>query len=346
MDLQRDFVQPVSMSQKSDFESLRDFVRDQMRMSHIYQPVMLRILFEQGGSATLEQIAKALLSYDRSQVEYYQLRTKNMVGKVLTQNGVVEPILQGRKVSGYRLAAEHLSDEERSTLLDLCDARLTAYMDKRGASLWDHRSIAEGYVPGSVRYEVLKRAKYRCELCGAHEDQAALHVDHIIPRARGGIDDITNFQALCVTCNTNKRDRDDTDFRAVLASYEHRDLGCLFCSLPPERIVAENTLCFAIRDAFPVTPLHTLIIPKRHVSDYFDLYQPELNAIQGMLSTQRTEIMQEDSSVTAFNVGVNAGRDAGQTTFHVHVHLIPRRQGDIAEPRGGVRGVIPSKQQY
>jgi diadenosine tetraphosphate (Ap4A) HIT family hydrolase len=193
---------------------------------------------------------------------------------------------------------------------------------------------------------VLKRARHRCELCGAHEDQAALHVDHIVPRAKGGSDDLSNFQALCVTCNTNKRDRDDTDFREVLASYGSREKACLFCSIGAGRIVAENELCYAIRDGFPVTPMHTLVIPKRHVADYFDLYQPELNAIQSMLRAQREQILAADPAVTGFNVGINAGAEAGQTIFHVHVHLIPRRKGDVADPRGGVRGVIPDKQKY
>jgi len=327
-------------------DQLKTYIAETMRMSHVYQPVMLRVLLEQGGSASLTDIARTLLSYDQSQVEYYELRTKNMVGRVLTANGVVQPIKSGRQITGYELNSAALTDNDRRELLALCDQRLADFLSKRGDRVWQHRSSADGYVPGSVRYEVLKRAKYRCELCGVHEDQAALHVDHIIPRARGGSDDISNFQSLCVTCNTSKRDRDDTDFRAVLASYDERADDCIFCELPTERIIAENELCVAIRDGFPVTPMHTLIIPKRHVADYFDLYQPELNAMHTMLVEQRRQIAAEDDTVTGFNLGVNAGGDAGQTIFHVHVHLIPRRAGDVERPRGGVRGVIPDKQSY
>ena len=328
------------------FNQLEIYIREQMRMSHIYQPVMLQVLLKNGGTATTEEVAKALLSYDRSQVEYYEIRTKNMVGKVLTQNGVVEPIKDGRRIVGYRLATVDLSGQESAALVELCQQRLSAYLDQRGDGIWGHRGIADGYVPGSVRYEVLKRAKHRCELCGAHEEQAALHVDHIIPRAKGGSDELSNFQALCVTCNTNKRDRDDTDFRDVLASYDLRDEACPFCGIDEGRIIAENELCYAIRDGFPVTSMHTLVIPKRHVADYFDLYQPELNAIQSMLNEQREQIRAADPTVTGFNVGINAGADAGQTVFHFHVHLIPRRKGDVAAPQGGVRGVIPDKQRY
>ena len=315
-------------------------------MSHIYQPVMLKVLLENSGEASVDQIASALLTYDQSQVEYYGIRTKQMVGKVLTRNGVVEPIKSGRATRGYRLISEVLTEAQRASLIAKCDKSISDYLDKRGERIWQHRASESGYVSGSTRYNVLKRAKYRCELCGAHETQVALHVDHIMPRSKGGPDDLSNFQALCQTCNTNKRAEDDTDFRGILDSYSDRDADCVFCNNCAERIIAENELCFAIRDGFPVTDLHTLIIPKRHVADFFDLYQPELNAIHDLLSRQRQSIMHEDKTVTGFNVGINAGKSAGQTVFHVHIHLIPRRNGDVEEPRGGIRGVIPRKQSY
>ena len=120
----------------------------------------------------------------------------------------------------------------------------------------------------------------------------------------------------------------------------------IFCNDCADRVIAENELCFAIRDGFPVTELHTLIIPKRHVADYFDLYQPELNAIHQLITEQRQAILNADATVLGFNVGVNSGSVADQTIFHAHIHLMPRREGDVVDPRGGVRGVIPSKQSY
>jgi ATP adenylyltransferase len=99
-------------------------------------------------------------------------------------------------------------------------------------------------------------------------------------------------------------------------------------------------------DKFPVTEGHTLIIPKRHVAKYFELYQPELNAAQSLLSQMKQEIARTDGKVGGFNMGVNDGVSAGQTIFHCHIHLIPRREGDVENPRGGVRGVIPAKQNY
>lgn len=124
------------------------------------------------------------------------------------------------------------------------------------------------------------------------------------------------------------------------------DLTCLFCSIPPERVIAINDLAYAIRDGFPVTPLHTLVIPKRHVEDYFGLTQAELQACHELLIQLRSRILAEDARVEGFNVGMNAGAVAGQTIFHCHIHLIPRRTGDVENPRGGIRHVIPGKGFY
>ena len=121
--------------------------------------------------------------------------------------------------------------------------------------------------------------------------------------------------------------------------------GCRFCQVaaPP---VGSNTLSYAIRDGNPVTPLHTLIIPRRHVESFFDLHGAERNAIFALLDEMKSDIQKKDETVEGFNVGVNNGEAAGQSVPHVHVHLIPRRRGDVENPRGGVRGVIPRKPRH
>src|SRR5210317_458311 len=143
---------------------LHDYITNRMKMSHIYQPVMLKVLLENNGAASIEQIASALLSYDQSQVEYYGIRTKQMVGKVLTNNGVVEPIKSGKRTTGFKLNAEAMSEAQRASLVALCDDNIHDYLSKRGDVLWKHRASNSGYISGSTRYKVLKRAKYRCEL--------------------------------------------------------------------------------------------------------------------------------------------------------------------------------------
>ena len=123
-------------------------------------------------------------------------------------------------------------------------------------------------------------------------------------------------------------------------------MSCVFCDLPIDRLIDETELSLVFRDAFPVTDLHTLIIPKRHVADYFDLTEVERTDMQMLLLKHKELIEIQDKAVTGYNIGVNVGASAGQTVFHVHTHLIPRRTGDVDAPRGGVRGVIPSKQTY
>ena len=182
----------------------------------------------------------------------------------------------------------------------------------------------------------LKRAHNRCELCGVPGAEKHLQVDHIVPRSRGGVDELSNFQALCYTCNANKGNRDDADFREWDEIYSQRDEKCVFCSYESLNVVAENSLAIAFRDAYPVTSLHTLVVLRRHIADYFGLYQPEINAIHQLIEELRSAITEEDPSVVGFNIGTNSGAAAGQTVFHCHVHVIPRRQGDMEDPRGGV----------
>jgi ATP adenylyltransferase len=121
---------------------------------------------------------------------------------------------------------------------------------------------------------------------------------------------------------------------------------CIFCNIEEERIINENDYFIVIRDAFPVSLHHTLFIPKRHCKDYFELTQAEINAANQLIHTEREKLLKFDKTITGFNIGMNCGEDAGQTIFHCHVHLIPRRKGDDKSPRGGVRKVIDGKGNY
>jgi 5-methylcytosine-specific restriction endonuclease McrA len=302
----------------SSFEHLRNFIKDRMRMSHIYQPVMIRALLKGGGKASIRSIAADFLSRDEGQLEYYEQITKNMPGKVLARHGIV-----ARDGDIYRLKIEplSLSPKENEELIRLCDEAIRAYLQKRGSTVYDHRRTALGDLSGSLRYEVLKRAGFRCELCGIPASERAIEVDHIVPRKHGGEDDLTNLQALCFKCNANKGARDDADFRVIREGINTRNSNCVFCSLPGQRIIASNVLAVAIRDDYPVTQLHTLLIPKRHASTFFDLFEPERRAINQLLDMLRIEIMKKDPSVGGFNIGMNCGDPAGQTVSHAHVHL-------------------------
>jgi len=261
----------------SSYQRLLDFITDKckMRMSHIYQPVMLMTLLRNQGRAPVEQIAKEFLIRDQSQIEYYSQITNAMPGRVLGKNhGIVEKFGDEYQLGGF----DTLTPAQIDELINACQVRLDDYLEQRGQRIFAHRRKSAGYISGTLRYEVLKAAKFRCELCGISAEEKALEVDHIISRNKGGSDDLWNLQSLCYSCNAMKRDRDNTDFRGIRESYQDRESGCLFCEIPADRIITENELAYAIRDGFPVTDLHTLVIPKRHVASYFDLGRPEINA--------------------------------------------------------------------
>ena len=122
-------------------------------------------------------------------------------------------------------------------------------------------------------------------------------------------------------------------------------LECVFCHLAPARVLDENELALAFADAFPVSPGQTLVIPRRHVSGFFELSPAELAAVQELLFRMRSRLTAEHRP-DGFNVYVNIGAAAGQTVPHVHVHLILRFFGDATEPQGGVRNVITGKGRY
>jgi ATP adenylyltransferase len=314
-----------------------------MRMSHLYQPLMLKALIERGGFASLRDIALCFLAHDESQIEYYIEITKRMPGQVLTRHHLVQ-----RDGSGYRLLpdVQELTSDERTKLLALCDEAVANYTGRRGRKLYDHRRPALGDISGTVRYEVLRRAGFRCDLCGISAEERAIEVDHIVPRRHGGSDEVSNLQALCYKCNANKGARDDSDLRAVRAAMGHRSPECIFCDPGDRELVAHNELAFAMRDTYPVTTLHTLVVSRRHVETYFDLHDPERRAINMLLDQIRRDTSAADKTISGFNIGMNCGETAGQTIMHCHVHLIPRRKGDVEQPRGGVRGVIPGKADY
>ena len=337
------------MNLEMTFAELTKFITQDMRMAQVYQPVMLIELLRNNGTASVEQIAQAILDRDPTQIEYFSKIVKAMPGHVLTKNrGITE-----RNGSQYTLkGADALTPQEVDDLVSLCMKRIEEFEAKRGEAAWAHRKRGHRPISGSVRYNVLTRAKFRCELCGIPADTKALEVDHIHPKSLGGKDDINNYQALCYSCNAAKGNKDDTDFRDFKTLYEHRESGCLFCDVQDKdkkRIVAENVLAYAMRDGFPVTDGHTLVLPKRHVADYFGLTQAEVNAVNQLLTQQKEKLQQADESIDGFNVGMNCGESAGQTIFHCHLHLIPRRTGDLGkdvDPRGGVRHTIPGKGSY
>jgi diadenosine tetraphosphate (Ap4A) HIT family hydrolase len=124
--------------------------------------------------------------------------------------------------------------------------------------------------------------------------------------------------------------------------------GCLFCELPADRFVVldQNELCMTLGDSYPVSPGHCLIIPRRHAVTWFDMNPDEVAAANRLLHRSRERLRAEDATISGFNFGTNAGKSAGQSVMHAHIHLIPRRDGDQQDPQGGVRKIFPDKAKY
>ena len=306
------------------YAELVDFLEHKMSMSHGYQPALIRALVDSSGTATLRQLAQKFLVEDESQLLYYERRIKEMPIKVLRRHGVIST--DGELIS---LTVPRLTIEQRAHVRMLCEQWLQTSVQKRGLAIWDYRLLDDDPVPDSLHFLALKAAGGRCQLCGTTAKDCPLDVDLIIPRSRGGKSELANLQALYSKCNRSKRDQDDTDFRAW--PLPESDPQCVFCSPNvAARSLAENGSVFAIHDEHPVTPGHTLVIPKRHVPDWFEMTAVKRQHADELIRVIRGRVVAEDRRVTGFNVGSNCGSAAGQTVMHAHIHLIPRRAGDGA----------------
>ncbi len=300
---------------------------------------MIKTLLNSSNKATTDKIARAFLEKDQSQIDYYKMQTKSMVGRILRKNKIVD-----YKNGSFTLLLDDITEKQKEKLIELCDKRLEEYQDKHGKKIWQHRARDNKPISGSLRYDVLAKAKGKCVACGISREERAFDIDHILPRNQGGKTEISNLQALCYKCNSEKRDRDDTDFLEWEKKMADRDSKCVFCK--PEKTILTNDLAFTVYDKYPVTKFHALIIPKRHAETFFDLIPAEKSLCLELVDMIKTKIQEKDKTVTGFNVGFNSGIDSGQTVMHCHIHVIPRRKGDSDDPTGGVRNVISGMGKY
>ena len=121
--------------------------------------------------------------------------------------------------------------------------------------------------------------------------------------------------------------------------------SCPFCNLSADRIILSDQFAFTIQDGFPVSPGHTLIIPRLHIGSFFELQSEERRSLLSLLDEAK-RFLDKEFSPDAYNIGINDGAAAGQTLSHLHIHLIPRYHGDCKDPRGGVRWIFPDKANY
>lgn len=323
-------------------DSFLEFIENDMRMSHIYQPLLIRMLVESGGESTLRDLALRFVTFNEAELREMETTLKKMPVSVLSKRGWVE-----REGNTVKLQVPIKDLKERSLVIGACEKRLHEHIVSRGDKIWDYRWLADP-VGGSLRYEVLANGNNRCALCGITSRDRALDVDHIIPRSKGGSSTIENLQVLCSKCNRSKGNRDDEDFRPRQAAEPQAEYGtCVFCEKEAAQEFSSDMLkAKVIWDAFPVTSWHALIVSREHVESFSELPPATWSVMQILVQRTQDWITQQDPSVTGFNIGMNLGHDAGQTIGHLHLHVIPRRKGDLADPTGGIRGVIPGKSNY
>lgn len=227
-----------------DYDGLSRFIRKEMKMTHIYQPIMIRTLLEADGNrATADDIARNIVSVDPTLLEYYKGRVRVWPHKTLLKHKIVSH----KRGGVYTLRLDRpLTGKESERLAEMCGLKLQEFIDKDPA-VRRMRALNDGPIPGSMRYDVLARSKGVCVGCGAKSSEARLHVDHIMPRSRNGRTILENLQALCGPCNTAKRDRDETDFVKWQKRLQFRRPGCQLCSSStPEPPIMDNGMARAI----------------------------------------------------------------------------------------------------
>jgi len=296
-----------------DDQNLKSFLLNKMKMTGPYQAIVILECLKNGGVATLSSIAKQLSSNDKESIRYYVDRLKVYPKQVLQKHHIAEI-----KDDQFVLTSQY-DENEKDTLIKICEEKLLNWY--RGN---EKDELVENKGWGALRYKLI--AKYRkCLLCGARpslENDIELDIDHILPRSKGGKDEEINLQVLCSKCNRAKGNSDQTDFRPTL-----KDEKCVFCDISNRALKIKSKYFWVVRDNYPVTHLHTLIIPKEHFVSPTDLdleYWKELGRLTAIV---KEEVLNLDPTVEGFNFGFNDGEKAGQTIFHVHFHVIPRRKG-------------------
>lgn len=282
-----------------------------------------------------------MVTYDEAQVEYYVKIVKRWPKITLKKHNIINTNKKG--YFGLNLIVNALTSEQKTELVNLCNSKITEHIQNYKGLIGDYRYNPEDLSSSSVRYLVLKLAHGKCALCGATIKETPIDIDHIIPRNKGGTNKISNLQALCFRCNRAKRDRDNIDFRHYGEVYKEED--CVFCDLNGR---VEDTYNSAqwIFDNYPVTPLHSLVIPRQHAKTIDELSSSEISDIFQLSRYIKGKLIETDPKIQGFNVGINEGEIAGQSIMHLHLHIIPRREGDVQNPRGGIRNVIPGKANY
>ena len=221
----------------------------------------------------------------------------------------------------FTLLLDDITDEQKKRLVELCDLRRDEFIDKYSDRL-GVKTLRQS-TSGTLAYDIFSKTKGVCVACGISAQERELVIDHILPLNVGGKTEYSNLQALCRTCNAQKRDRDDVDFIDWQKRLKHRNSKCSMCNLQP---MEEMGTAHAIRSKRPMTNLHSLVLPKRHTATFFDLIPAEKHHCFELIDIMKSTIEKEDKSVVGFNVGFDSSSTTNQSLMHCQIHVIPYKK--------------------
>ena len=294
-----------------DFQELEHFIEKKMRMTHIYQPLMIKTLLESNNIASVEQIARGFLVNDQPQLDYYKKIVKKWPHKTLKSHKVVD-----YEKGKYTLLLDDCTNEDRTKLITLCDKRLKEFIDK-DPWIRTFRALDKKSISGNIRYDTLAKSKGVCVACGKNSMQALLHVDHIIPYSLGGETEPHNLQTLCSACNLEKNNLDDTDFIKSHLRMKYRRKDCIFCD--PRDMITENRLACAIHGM----ESDVVVIPKRHVHRYSDLLPAEKSLCRRLVDDIQIHAKKTNTSIRGFSTNYELAYDAPETD-HCCISITPK----------------------
>lgn len=281
-----------------DYESLERFIKKKMRMTHIYQPVMIKTLLEsKDGKASREEIARRFLGMDTSQLRYYEAIVGRWPHQTLKGHDVVD---YSRKGKEYTLLLDGATREQKDRLIELCDLRLQEFIDKDPA-IRRYRELDTRSSSGSLRYDILAKSKGVCVACGVTALEAPLHIDHIVPINAGGPDHPDNMQALCYRCNTQKRDRDATNFLLWRKRLQFRRPECRMCADKEHDIENNLAYCVLSNDGKP-----SVVAPRRHVESFAELILPERSLCLDLVDRATQHLKDQDAAIKHVDVVLDA----------------------------------------
>ena len=309
-------------SHSPGYRELADFIMNKMRMVHVYQPLMIETMLNNGGRATAVQVAEHFLRSDPAQLDYYIYIVNRWPRRILKTRGIISEEGRGNRNRTFSLQAGRLTETERDELASMCRRRLAEYKEAKGVTPHYDRFNPRKGISSSKRYAVIAKSAGRCVACGVSSQDRSIDVDHIIPRNRGGSDDISNLQPLCYQCNREKRDKDDLDF---LLEHNRRAFGHRGCKLcRAKKIGIENPLAGALHPKDGEDELHTIVLPKRHARSFFELRPPERSLLTGLIDPVQRHLSGMDDTIRDFRVSLDPNLRADDS-YHCFINVIPVR---------------------